>query len=46
VRQPDITRAKEVLGWTPEVGRRKGLRRTLDYFRTKVREERAIPENP
>mgnify|MGYP000718739763 FL=1 len=36
VRQPDITKAKEHLGWTPEVDRREGLRRTLDYFRTKV----------
>ena len=36
VRQPDITKAKEHLGWTPEVGRREGLRRTLDYFRTQV----------
>jgi len=36
VRQPDITKAKEHLGWAPEVDRREGLRRTLDYFRTKV----------
>ncbi|MCS3955398.1 dTDP-glucose 4,6-dehydratase [Salinibacter ruber] len=36
VRQPDITRAKEVLGWEPEVGRREGLERTLEYFREKV----------
>jgi len=36
VRQPDITKAKEHLGWEPEVGRREGLRRTLDYFREEV----------
>ena len=36
VRQPDITRAKEVLGWTPEVGRKEGLKRTLEYFLQKV----------
>ena len=36
VRQPDISRAKEILGWTPEVDRKEGLRRTLDYFEKKV----------
>ncbi len=30
VRQPDITRAREVLGWGPEVDLRDGLRRTID----------------
>jgi dTDP-glucose 4,6-dehydratase len=30
VRQPDITRAKEVLGWEPQVDLREGLRRTID----------------
>jgi dTDP-glucose 4,6-dehydratase len=34
VRQPDITLARTKLGWTPRVGRREGLRPTLDYFRT------------
>jgi dTDP-glucose 4,6-dehydratase len=29
VRQPDITRAKQILGWEPEVGLDEGLRRTL-----------------
>ena len=42
VRQPDITKAKEHLGWTPEVDRREGLRRTLDYFRDAV--EAPVPE--
>ncbi len=36
VRQPDITRAKELLGWAPRVDRAEGLRRTLDYFRQRV----------
>jgi len=36
VRQPDISRAQEVLGWEPAVGRRDGLRRTLEYFRTQL----------
>lgn len=36
VRQPDITRAKEVLDWEPKYDRKEGLRKTLDYFREKV----------
>jgi dTDP-glucose 4,6-dehydratase len=36
VRQPDISRARELLDWTPKVDRHEGLRRTLDYFKTKV----------
>jgi dTDP-glucose 4,6-dehydratase len=30
VRQPDITRAKQLLGWEPKVGLREGLRRTIE----------------
>ena len=30
VRQPDITLAKEVLGWTPEIQLMEGLKRTID----------------
>jgi len=37
VRQPDITKAKALLGWEPKVNRADGLVRTLDYFKTKVR---------
>ena len=33
-RKPDITLAKEKLGWQPEVPLDEGLRRTIDYFRT------------
>ncbi|RMH53809.1 MAG: SDR family NAD-dependent epimerase/dehydratase, partial [Bacteroidetes bacterium] len=33
VRQPDITKAREKLGWTPKVSRQEGLRRTLAYFK-------------
>ena len=36
IRQPDITRAREILDWTPRVDRADGLRRTLDYFRERV----------
>ena len=36
VRQPDITRARTLLGWEPRVPLEDGLTRTLDYFRTQV----------
>ena len=35
-RRPDITRARDLLGWEPEVDRAEGFRRTLDYFRSVV----------
>jgi dTDP-glucose 4,6-dehydratase len=34
VRRPDITRARETLGWEPRVSLREGLARTIEYFRT------------
>jgi len=33
VRQPDISRAKALLDWTPNVSRQEGLKITLDYFK-------------
>jgi dTDP-glucose 4,6-dehydratase len=33
VRQPDIARARAVLGWEPQVPLDAGLRRTIEYFR-------------
>lgn len=36
VRQPDITRAKSVLGWEPRVEFDEGIRTTIDYFRTRI----------
>jgi dTDP-glucose 4,6-dehydratase len=36
VRQPDITRARTLLGWEPKVGLEEGLAKTLEYFRKKV----------
>ena len=32
VRQPDITRAKQLLGWEPEIDIREGLRRTSEHY--------------
>jgi dTDP-glucose 4,6-dehydratase len=36
VRQPDITRARALLGWEPRVGTDEGLQLTLEWFRHKV----------
>ena len=33
VRKPDITRARERLGWEPRVELEEGLRRTIEFFR-------------
>lgn len=38
-RQPDITKAKELLGWEPKVPRSEGLKRTYAYFKSLSREE-------
>ncbi len=35
-RQPDITRARELLGWEPKIELAEGLTRTIEYFRDKV----------
>ncbi len=35
-RKPDITLAREVLGWEPKIDRAEGLRRTLEYFKEHV----------
>lgn len=35
-RRPDITRARQLLKWSPKVPLRTGLTRTIDYFRDKV----------
>ena len=34
IRQPDITRAKKLLGWEPKMDLEEGLRRTMEYFRS------------
>ena len=38
-RKPDITRAREILGWQPKVNRKEGLKITYDYFRSLPPEE-------
>lgn len=38
-REPDITRAKQILGWSPRVNRKEGLKITYDYFKSLPEEE-------
>jgi dTDP-glucose 4,6-dehydratase len=38
-RRPDITKARQLLGWEPKIDLETGLRMSLDYFRTAVAEE-------
>ena len=37
MRRPDITKAREILGWEPKVSRSEGLKRTLTYFQEAVK---------
>lgn len=34
-RKPDITKAKDLLGWTPNVNIHEGMKNTIDYFKSK-----------
>jgi dTDP-glucose 4,6-dehydratase len=38
-RQPDITKARQILGWEPKVGRAEGLKITYDYFKSLPKDE-------
>jgi dTDP-glucose 4,6-dehydratase len=38
-RKPDITKAREILGWEPKVGRAEGLKITYEYFKSLSNEE-------
>src|SRR4051812_11251825 len=38
-RRPDITRAKQILGWEPKVNRADGLKVTYEYFKSLPKEE-------
>jgi dTDP-glucose 4,6-dehydratase len=37
VRQPDISRAKKILGWEPRVQFDEGIKQTIEYFRESLR---------
>jgi dTDP-glucose 4,6-dehydratase len=39
IRRPDISKAKRVLGWEPQVGLDEGLTRTIEYFKRKALED-------
>ena len=34
IRQPDISKAKEKLGWEPKISRQDGLKKTIEYFKS------------
>ncbi|HIN39847.1 MAG TPA: SDR family oxidoreductase [Flavobacteriales bacterium] len=36
-RRPDISKAKEILGWEPKITRAQGLQKTLVYFKEKIK---------
>jgi dTDP-glucose 4,6-dehydratase len=38
-RKPDITKAQEILGWSPKIDRAEGLRKTYEYFKSLPEEE-------
>ena len=37
--QPDITKAREILGWEPTIDRAEGLKKTYEYFKSLPTEE-------
>ena len=37
IRQPDITKAKRLLGWEPKIDRKEGLKITIDYFKSVIK---------
>jgi dTDP-glucose 4,6-dehydratase len=43
VRQPDITRAKKILGWQPQVDLEEGLRQTIPWFREQLQRRSEHP---
>ena len=40
VRKPDITRAKQILGWGPTVARKDGLARMIEFYRDELKQKR------
>ena len=38
-RQPDITKARALLGWEPQIDRKEGLKRTYAYFKSLSEDE-------
>jgi dTDP-glucose 4,6-dehydratase len=46
LRRPDITRARQLLGWEPKIDRHEGLKRTLAYFQKKIGRPGAFAPKP
>ena len=44
VRKPDISRARQLLGWEPKIDRHEGLKRTLAFFKAQVERKAASHE--
>jgi dTDP-glucose 4,6-dehydratase len=44
-RQPDITKAEEILGWDVTINRADGMKITYDYFKSLSRDELAEEEH-
>jgi dTDP-glucose 4,6-dehydratase len=44
VRKPDITKAKNILGWNPKVARREGLIETFRYFQSNINKIKKIDD--
>ncbi len=42
VRQPDITKAREILGWEPKVDIQRGLISTIEWFKDKLNREKKV----
>jgi dTDP-glucose 4,6-dehydratase len=45
-RQPDITKARNILGWEPKYNREKGLALTYEYFKKVVKPAETLVLNP
>jgi len=45
-RQPDLSRARTLLGYEPRVSLDEGLRQTIDYFRAELGEQLGDPQQP
>jgi len=41
-RRPNITKAKEILGWEPKISRAEGMKRTYEYFKTVVKVDEVV----
>src|ERR1700733_11512738 len=42
-RRPDIAKARQLLGWEPKIKLRKGLEKSLEYFKSRINESNPSP---